>query len=104
MTDAKLREILAEELKLQGFPRLALKVLDTETEYAGETYRVAIASIRAMRRVRNVDDMTVERRLLERCKYEIENLSDKVSRKEEHGWEGTQRRTLLLSDLKTALT
>lgn len=44
-----------------------------------------------------------ERNLLKRCKYEIENLMEKLSRKEDSGWEGTQRRILLLSDLKKNL-
>jgi len=42
----------------------------------------------------------MSKRVLERCLHEIKNLSDKVSKKEDHGWEGVQRRILLLSDLE----
>ncbi len=44
-----------------------------------------------------------ERHLLERCRHEITNLMDKLGRKEPAGWEGVQRRILLMSDLNKAL-
>lgn len=43
------------------------------------------------------------KRLLERCLSEIKNLQDKVAKKEDFGWEGSQRRVLLLHDLTKAI-
>lgn len=45
-----------------------------------------------------------DRRLLERCQHEIKNLMTKLAAKEDAGWEGEQRRSLLLSDLNKALS
>lgn len=51
LTDDALREILAEELRLRGYPRTAEHILDVDSEYVGDAYGVAVAGIAAMRRV-----------------------------------------------------
>lgn len=52
---------------------------------------------------RERDEARGHRDLLVRCKSEIENLMDKLSRREPEGWEGSARRAVLLRDLNAAL-
>lgn len=41
--------------------------------------------------------------LLRRCKYEMQNLCDKLTKGEHQGWEGSRRRTLLAMEIDAAL-
>lgn len=47
--------------------------------------------------------MTLNKRLIERALSEIKNLENKLAKKEDSGWEGSQRRLLLVSDLEKAI-
>lgn len=37
--------------------------------------------------------------LLARCRWEINNLREKLTRGEQEGWEGSKRRTVLMADV-----
>lgn len=82
--------------------RLALRDTGLHDDMGGGGQRIWTTAGRGYVKVWFVEEAPMAD-LLRRCQWEIKNLTEKVSRGEPHGWEGSRRRLVLNGEIDEAL-